>query len=319
MVMEKVQPIQNRSTHDLQQKFFFLFDTMCGRSSLRSRFDGTPTEPELMMGEKEFNDGGTENNIDFLFGFAGYDYRKITDEKSFSDEIRASIDAGNPVLVQVKEGTGLARVIIGYDCEKLIDADYEGAKNKPTNHTTYEEIKALYVFGDKIPSRYSVVDALKRIRGIMEYNQREKVWDSYIEKLGLYAADGTMGKSASEKSERMHRVAKEMWHTFNSHNFAEVFRVYCVGQGEIYDGVSDMSRLKKPELTESYAKIGGPLYGYTHDLAWALIGLDECADWNRHAAGYFGEMVELTLLRINKNDECVLKCINEIIDTLEKE
>ena len=32
----------------LQEKYFFLFDTMCGHSSLRCRFDGTPTEMEKL-------------------------------------------------------------------------------------------------------------------------------------------------------------------------------------------------------------------------------------------------------------------------------
>jgi glycosyltransferase A (GT-A) superfamily protein (DUF2064 family) len=42
--------------------------------------------------------------------------------------------------------------------------------------------------------------------------------------------------------------------------------------------------------------------GYTHDLAWALIGLNERADWSTHSACGWGEMVELTLDRIKQND-----------------
>ena len=69
-------------------------------------------------------------------------------------------------------------------------------------------------------------------------------------------------------------------------------------------------------MKELWDKISGPCFGYTHDLAWALIGLDECADWSRHAAGYFGEMVELTLSQIAKNDEEVLGAIKEAIAKL---
>ena len=52
----------------MQEKYFFLFDTICGRSSLRCCFDGKPPEPEKMICETDFYDSGTDNNIDFLFG-----------------------------------------------------------------------------------------------------------------------------------------------------------------------------------------------------------------------------------------------------------
>lgn len=41
----------------LQEKYFFLFDTMCGHSSLRCRFDGTPTEMEKLINDCDFYDG----------------------------------------------------------------------------------------------------------------------------------------------------------------------------------------------------------------------------------------------------------------------
>ncbi len=104
----------------------------------------------------------------------------------------------------------------------------------------------------------------------------------------------------------MKRVSDTMWHTFNSHNFAEVFRQRSVEE------------LKKPELDDICRKIGGPYYGYTHDLAWALIGLEECADWTKHAAGYFGEMIDLTIRQIQKNDIAVLEEIKRAIQILER-
>ena len=54
----------------LQERYFFLFDTMCGRSSLRCRFDGAPTEMEKLINTSGWNDdGGSANNIDFLRRF----------------------------------------------------------------------------------------------------------------------------------------------------------------------------------------------------------------------------------------------------------
>ena len=101
--------------------------------------------------------------------------------------------------------------------------------------------------------------------------------------MGLYTADSLSRADADEKKARMKRVAATMWHTFNCHNFAEVFRKYCDnGDTAVYDAVGDMKRLRAPELQELWDKIS-PSCGYTHDLAWALIGLDECADWTKHA------------------------------------
>ena len=138
----------------------------------------------------------------------------------------------------------------------------------------------------------------------MEYNINENLWGGYTEKLGLYTADSLGKADIDEKKARMKRVAETMWHTFNSHNFAEVFR-------------NRYSLLQNPAFDDICAKISGPCYGYTHDLAWALIGLEECADWSRHAAGYFGEMVELTLFQLEKNDRAVLEEVNRAIHILE--
>jgi hypothetical protein len=91
----------------------------------------------------------------------------------------------------------------------------------------------------------------------------------------------------------MKRVADTMWHTFNSHNFAEVFRYRTCDE------------LKNPAFDDICERIGAPIYGYTHDLAWALIGLNDRLDWlpyhNEYACGW-AETVELTLARIKQND-----------------
>jgi len=120
-----------------------------------------------------------------------------------------------------------------------------------------------------------------------------------------------------EKKARMKRVAETMWHTFNCHNFAEVFRKYRDdGDASVYDNVGDMKKLRNPALKELWDKISGPCCGYTHDLAWALIGLEECADWSKHAAGYFGEMVQLTLSRISNNDAAAFDAVKKAIEIL---
>jgi len=299
--------------------YFFLFDTMCGRSSLRCRFNGEPTEMEKMIGQTDFYDGGTDNNIEFLFGFAGYEYRQINEPEFFKNEIKASIDIGRPVIAKVKTGSGRFRVITGYDGDALICPDFANAQQKPQNAPSYEDLDIIYIIGEKIEPRYMLTDGLKRIRQVMEYNINEKLWDGYIEKMGLYTADSLNNCNIEEKKARMKRVADTMWHTFNCHNFAEVFRKYLGdGNSALYDKIGDMKKLRAPEFQELLSKISGPCCGYTHDLAWALIGLEECADWSKHAAGYFGEMVELTLCQLAKNDAEALDAIKKMIELLER-
>ncbi len=294
----------------LQEKYFFLFDTMCGRSALRCRFDGEPTEMDRMIGESNCYDGDTDNNIDFLFGFASYSYRKITDGTVFNAEIIAAIDAGKPVLAKVKTRPGGCRVVIGYDGGKLVEPDYINAQRPPKKASRYEDLTALYVIDKKTEPRYWLKDGLDRILKVMEFNQEEKLWDKYIEKMGLYTADSLQKVDINEKKARMKRVADTMWHTFNCHNFAEVFRQYRDGGNPAaYDAIGDMKKLHTPGCRELWDTISGPCHGYTHDLAWALIGLEACADWTKHAAGYFGEMIELTLSQIKSNDAAALDAL----------
>lgn len=80
-----------------QEKAFMLFDLVCGHSSLRCRFDGVPTDMEKMICERDFYDCGTNETIDYLFGYAGYEYRAASDIGGFLSDIRASVDAGRPV------------------------------------------------------------------------------------------------------------------------------------------------------------------------------------------------------------------------------
>ena len=298
--------------------WFFLFDTMCGHSSLRFRFDGEPTAMQKMICETDFYDGGTDNNIDFLFGFAGYEYRKLTTPGEFKAAIITSIDAGKPVIAKVKTGNDRFRVISGYDDDTLICPDYTNAQRKPGKAPAYDELDLLYVIGGKIEQRYTLIDGLNRIRQVMEYNISENLWGGYTKKMGLYTTDSLSKCNIDEKKARMKRVASAMWHTFNCHNFAEVFRKYLPFDSnhyKIYSAFDGMDKLRAFEFNALLDRISRR-NGYTHDLAWALIGLEECADWTKHAAGYFGEMVELTLYRIAQNDAEVLEAIREIIRLL---
>ena len=288
------------STEKVLEKVYFLFDTMSGRSSLRNRYDGAKTEIDTAIDDG----GGSDDTVEFLLGFAGYEYHKITLPSEFKEAIVASIDAEKPVIAKVKDGRARFRVITGYDGNAIIEADYAGAQRKP-QPTSYDEIDALYVLCAKVKPLYTLIDGLKRIRRVMEYNIAEKLWDSYTAKIGWYDNGGLADTDLDEKKARMKRISDTMWYTFNCHNFAEVFR-YCY-----YEELTD------PAVRDLWYPIG-PTYGYTHDLAWALIDIENQIDWTKlmYTPG-MGEMVQLTLYKIREHDAKVLEIIKGAIDILE--
>lgn len=301
----------------LQERYFFLFDTMCGHSALRCRFDGAQSKGQLLIDGDMGNDyTGSDNNVDFLFGFVGYSYRSVTDKSVLRSEIAASIDADKPVIVKLVNCPVRFSVITGCDGDSFTCPSFRSAQRCVEHPPVLDEIEAAYIIDGKCEPKYHLIDALRRIEGIMQSNLDEGLWDGYMEHIGKYGPNGLDSVDVAGKKARMARVAQTMWYTFNCHNFAEVFRYFRDGRAGIYDCVNDVSRLNNPACMDAYSKIGGPLYGYTHDLAWALIGLEGCANWNAHPSGYYGEMVELVIAKLKENDEGVLACIREIIATL---
>ena len=135
-----------------------------------------------------------------------------------------------------------------------------------------------------------------------------------MKKIGTYGPDSLGGDKPEGRKERMMRLAATMWHTFNCHNFAEVFRTYLGDKpmAYLYDCVGDTKKLGDPALHEACSTISWR-YGYTHDLAWSLIGLDECINWNDWKSHYYGDMLEVVIMKLKENDEAVLNCIREII------
>lgn len=300
----------------LQEKYFFLFDTMCGHSSLRCRFDGERTAMDRLINDHDFYDGGSRNNIDFLFGLAGWDYRILTDPAAFSGAITASLSANKPVLIRLRDHRVPFAVLIGQEDGAYIYPDFKGAQDYPRNPPTDSDIAEVYLVGNRIAPRYGLADGLRRIQMVMEYNAAESLWGGYMERLGKYGPQGLDSADAAERRAHMKRVAETMWHTFNSHNFAEVFRAFAAQIAEPYARVGDMAKLQAPAFAEAIKRISYPLYGYTHDLAWALIELEACADWDKGSSSYFGEMVELTLRQIRDNDAGVLDCVREMLRLL---
>lgn len=64
-------------------------------------------------------------------------------------------------------------------------------------------LDCLYIIGDKTASRYTFLDGLKRILRIMEYNLIEKLWDGYLEKIGMYTSDSFGAADMYKKKGRL--------------------------------------------------------------------------------------------------------------------
>lgn len=286
------------SDRGLLEKFYFVFDLISGRSALRLRWDGSPTAKQELI-EADY---GTDYTLDCLYGYAGYDYTKLTDSDGFAAAIKAAINDGKPALARLREGG--FRLITGYDGEELICPDYDEAQKKPDKAPAYADLAALYINGEKTGQRFTFKDGLTRAAEVLEASLNEGLWDEYCRFMGWYNRGGLSSASKDERKTRMARVCETMWYTFNCHNFAEVFR---------YQSVEE---LKRPEIAALCGNIG-PSYGYTHDLAWALIGLGERLDWDKdHLACGYGELVELTLSQIKNNDAAVLASLKSIIAAL---
>lgn len=294
----------------LQEVYFFLFDTMCGHSSLRLRYDGTSTEIERTA------DGDSESSIEFLFGFTGYSYRTVTDPASFRSEIAASVSADKPVIAKLKENQVSFAVITGYEGDAVICPDFRCARKAPDPAVTYDNIAELYIIGEKGTPKYSLKDGLKRIEYVMGECLREDRWGGYMTKIGTYGPDSLGEDNTEGRKRRMKRLAETMWYTFNCHVFAQVFRTYRRDRPrfhpDLYDRVGDVNRLDDPAFNELIHTISWR-YGYTHDLAWSLIGLEECINWDDWKSHYYGDMLEVIIMKLKENDEAVLECIREMI------
>ena len=256
---------------------FFWFDTMCGRSALRCRCDGAPSEWQKRICEHDFYDGGTAENIGFLFGLVGYEYSTITDQQLFRAAIADSLSRMRPVIAKVREDG--FRVIVDMEDEIPVCPDFSDAQAAQDAACEWDRLECLYVIGDKAEPKHHLSDGIARIVHVLQESIEDEFWNGFRREI----ADGAFC------AEKMHRLADAMWHTFNCHNLAEVFRA------RHFDGLSDQRLDAVCEGIDQVCRS-------THDLAWALIELDRCTDWNAPASRYFAGMVDLTLEQMRKND-----------------
>jgi hypothetical protein len=206
--------------------YHMMLVTMSGSCSLRRRYDGEPTEMEKLIDSIEYT-------ADFYFGFTGYDYRKSSDNAVFKDEIVASINAGKPVITEVTEVNSAEtrfHLITGFDGDTLEcpSDDYFYKQAWPNGAPAYDEIVTLYILGDRIAPRYTLIDGLKNIRKSIEYTVNEKLWNDYLVKMGGwddYLSDDGLDKAdMEEKKERMKRMLDTIRYSMNAHCVQKAFQ-----------------------------------------------------------------------------------------------
>jgi hypothetical protein len=194
------------------EKLNFLFQTISGQTIARKSWSGELTKIQKEI-ENEF--GNAENTsdkfIDIVFGFTGYDYKIIND--NFKESVEISINAGKPVIVRlIKDeidnnlGSGF-RVITGYDGDEPIEPDYT-AVAKIEKRLAYNEIKCLYLLGDKIPQRYSFLDVLKFMERVMNSDFEEGVWYDFLRKI-----ETSWGIDDAEAKTRFDKFSGAAWWT----------------------------------------------------------------------------------------------------------
>jgi len=161
---------------------------------------------------------------DFLIGFTGYEYQVIRGD--FKANITKSTDAGKPVIAKIK-GDNAAnnrpyRVIIGYDRDALIDADYMPAA-EIKNPTSYDEIEFIYIFGEKGQQRFTIADVLKHVERVMNSDFSEGVWYDFAQQFD-YEGEKMWELNVAEIKRRFNRFGDVSgWLTNQGHGLGVTF------------------------------------------------------------------------------------------------
>lgn len=289
----------------IQESLFFVFGTMSGVNSFRPDFDGLVE-----------NKNDTDEIIDFIFKFAGYNYETLT--RDFSQKIKMSIDNDKPVLARIKnDNKNSWCVLIGYDDNNLIFAEDGDIKNHSDNPLTCNDFSSVIIIKEKGKSQYTLLDALKRIQAVMRDNEDKAIWDGYIQKF-KYWDEKLQDADFNEMKRRFARIEQIAFCNFNTHNFAEAF---CRQMWDLVTG--DGSEFKDESFLEIIRKINRTYSGSGfHDHNWQLHALNVNRDWSVRRTGepdwaYCGCVIQ-TLEALKEYDKIVLDEIDKAIDIIKQ-
>jgi hypothetical protein len=233
-----------------------LFQTIDGCWTTRQSWSGEKTKIQKNL-EKEFGNASNASDklVDFIIGFTGYDYKKITEK--FEENVLASIDANKPVIAKLKDDKWPVdlskgyRIISGYDNNALIEADYRPAADLK-EAIEYIEIECLYIFGETIPQKNTFLDFLKIIEEAMDSDFTEGIWYEFIKNFD-YEGGRLWERKSSEIKNRFKRLLNVMdWIPNIGHGFQTAFSnrqlLTVLGAdinqlGELFDVIGNQTHL----------------------------------------------------------------------------
>ena len=284
-----------------------VFYSMSGAVCERRRYDGEPSEVQKKVGSVNGEYYGNDDTADFLFGFAGYGYRKLTDPAAFKTAVIESIDSGKPVIAKIKSQFHL---ITGYDGDVLIVPDY--AMYFPINALEYGGIEKMFIFGDKEEPRYKLRDAFARLADMMEMNADEKIWDSYIDAIRhdfLELRDEDFAKLTPDKQKAVFPAIHDaMVKAWNAWTFAG-----CM----YYNRLSLHAEMQKSAYKDIFQKIHKHccwLTGFCNSPMYAIENMD-LTKGHVEVGWIFISLIERSM----KFDAELLDLIKQAIEIMDKE
>jgi hypothetical protein len=295
----------------------YLFQTIAGEWTTRQSWSGEKTKMQKKI-KKEFGNGNNASDklVDFIIGFTGYGYKKITEK--FEENVHVSIGANKPVIAKLKDDKWPVdlykgyRIITGYDNGTLAGPDYRPAADLK-DAIEYDEIECIYIFGEKIPQKYTFLDFLKIIEKTMDSDFTEGLWYEFIKNFD-YEGGKLWECNSSEIKNRFKRLRKVMdWIPNQGHGLQTAF-----GNRQLLTMLgADINQLN--ELNE----VIGPQTHLLHSRGYMLSAIsDSVNDLNINDDGEFPDdkcgLITATWQILDSIMDCDLKMLLAVKKAIKK-
>ncbi|MBQ4573821.1 MAG: hypothetical protein IJA85_01355 [Clostridia bacterium] len=297
------------SIGNIQNDYYFIFGAVTGCASFLEDYDNTRKNPK---------DDKLDDVIDFCMKYAGYDYRVATD--NMFAEAKLSLDAGIPVLAQLKEQSsdGPYRILIGYDDEKRLWDVYTQEQGADEITLTADDIKSLCIITKKTAPAYTLADGLKNIEKALVDADTNGIWTQSIPMFDYWKVLEKL--PIEEIKKRFERVKTAAWNFDRCHNFKSAMD--CLINHPTYRESLRTMNLSEDKLRRC-AQLGADIervYHSSHELQWAVISLYDCRHFTKKEmdpveAGMC-ECARIIIRQLAQNDRDVLEAVRELIKEL---